>query len=158
VASNNKVSVAKNASIIEETGLLGQFIRCVPVAPELFADVVKCLQTCVQLVKKKLKSGTPTGDILDAVIAGKDGPINDKVKAELAKIQTLARLSNNNYDNKSAIQKNRCRHCEKLETQLDGALLMKCTRCKVTYYCSKDFQLADWKKTRKAVTSQGFAL
>jgi hypothetical protein len=150
VASNNKVSVAKNASIIEETGLLGQFIRCVPVAPELFADVVKCLQTCVQLVKKKLKSGTPTGDILDAVIAGKDGPINDKVKAELAKIQTLARLSNNNYDNKSAIvkQKNRCRHCKKVET-LGGAKLMRCQRCKSTYYCNRACQLADWKKHKK---------
>jgi hypothetical protein len=41
---------------------------------------VECLQMCLQLVKKKLKSGTPTGDILDDVNAGKDEPINEKAR------------------------------------------------------------------------------
>jgi hypothetical protein len=132
---------------IEKTGLLGQFIRCVPVSPEFSADILECLQTCSQLLKKKLKSGTPTGDILDAVIAGKDGPINEKAKSGLAKLQSLALLSNRGDECDDIIK--RCHHCEKLETQMDGALLMKCQRCRVTYYCSKECQLADWKSHKK---------
>jgi hypothetical protein len=100
----------------------------------------------LQLVKKKLKSGTVTGDILDAVIAGKDGPIDEKAKSSLTRLQSLARLSNNNNDEcggKYTAQK-MCRHCEKLES-LGGAKLMECQRCKVTYYCNKDCQVADWK-------------
>jgi hypothetical protein len=59
------------------------------------ANIMECLQTCAQLLKKKLKSGTPTGDILDAVIAGNDGPINEKAKADLAKLQSLAMKKRN---------------------------------------------------------------
>jgi Flp pilus assembly protein TadB len=43
---------------------------------------MQILPTCLKLVKKKLKSGTPTGDILDIVVAGKDGPINGKAIGE----------------------------------------------------------------------------
>jgi hypothetical protein len=91
------LSEEKALGTIEKTGLLGQSIRCVPVNPELSANIVECLQTCLQLVKKKLKSGTPTGDILDAVFAEKDGPINEKAKSGLTRLQSLARLSNDNY-------------------------------------------------------------
>jgi hypothetical protein len=42
--------------IMEKAGLLGQLIRCVPVDPEYSAPIVNCLQTCLHLVKKKLKS------------------------------------------------------------------------------------------------------
>jgi hypothetical protein len=141
------LSHEKGFGTIEKTGLLGQFIRCVPVDPEYAADIVICLQTCLQLVKKKLKSGTRTGDILDAVIAGKDGPINEKAKADLARLQTLARLSN---DDSSGDKKDGkvCNHCVKAET-LGGAKLMKCQRCKLTYYCSKECQVANWKSHKK---------
>jgi hypothetical protein len=125
--------------IIEKAGLLGQFIRCVPTDPEYSTDVLTCLQSCLQLVKKKLKSGTPTGDILDAVIAGKDGPINEKAKSSLARLQSLARLSNNNTDQCGTMYKI-CHHCNKNES-LGGAKLMKCQRCKVAYYCNKDCQV-----------------
>jgi hypothetical protein len=137
------LSSEKAFGTIEKTGLLGQFIRCVPVDPEFSAAIVTCLQTCLQLVKKKLKSGTPTGDILDDVIAGKDGLINEKAKSGLARLQSLARLSNDNYGSESVVK--RCRNCEKTEPQMDNAKLMKCQRCKVAYYCSKECQVADWK-------------
>ena len=133
------------------TGLLGQLIRCVPVDPELSARIVRWLQTCLQLVKKKLKSGTPTGDILDAVIAGKDGHINEKGKAGLTRLQSLARLSNSNDAKYTDIKM--CRHCNKFET-LNLVKLMKCQRCKETYYCSKDCQVADWKSHKKTFTEQ----
>jgi hypothetical protein len=140
------LSDEKGFGTIEKTGLLGQFIRCVPaVDPERSAKLVACLQTCVQLVKKKLKSGTRTGDILDAVIAGNDGPINEKAKAGLARLQSLARLSNNNNDSYDK----RCRHCGKIET-LGDAKLMKCQRCKLIYYCSKECQVANWKSHKKS--------
>jgi hypothetical protein len=104
---------------------------------------VTCLETCQQLVKKKFKSGTPTGDILDAVIAGKDGPIKEKAKSALAKLQGLARLSNVDHT-----PFNVCGHCEKPET-INGAKLMKCQRCKVAYYCNKECQVTDWKGHKK---------
>jgi hypothetical protein len=147
-------SLEKGFGTIEKTGLLGQFIRCIPVVPERSADIVTSLQKCLQLVKKKLKSGTATGDILDAVIAGKDGPISKKAKAELARLQTLARLSNNN-SNGDRNDPKVCNHCVKYE-KLGGAKLMKCQRCKVIYYCSKECQVANWKshkKTCKAISS-----
>jgi hypothetical protein len=142
------LSKEKILGTIEKTGLLGQFIRCAPVNPELSANIVECLQTCLQLVKKKLKSGTPTGDILDALIAGKDGPINEKTKSGLARLQSLARLSNDKYGSECNVVK-MCCYCEKLETEMDGAMLMKCQRCKSVYYCSKECQVADWKSYKK---------
>jgi hypothetical protein len=133
---------------MEKAGLLGQFIRCVPVDAEYSSDVVACLQTsCLQLVKKKLKPGTPTGDILDAVISGKDGPINEKAKSGLARLQTLAVLANCDDEKKNGIYM--CRHCEKVETQNDSAVLKACQRCKVTYYCNRECQAADWKNHKK---------
>jgi hypothetical protein len=144
ILTHEGLSFEKVFFIMEKAGLLGQFIRCVPVDPESSANIVRGLQTCLQLVKKKLKSGTPTGDILDAVIAGKDGPINEKAKSSLARLQSLALLSNYECD---AVKS--CRNCEKTETQMDNALLMKCQRCKIAYYCSKECQVADWKSHKK---------
>jgi hypothetical protein len=140
------LSYEKGFNTIEKTGLLGQFIRCVRVDPESSAQIVASVQSCLQLVKKKFKSGTPTGDILDAVIAGKDGPISEKAKTDLTRLQTLARLSNteDSYDKKCMVIK-RCFHCRKLETQMASGLLMKCQRCKTAYYCSKRCQVANWK-------------
>jgi uncharacterized C2H2 Zn-finger protein len=150
--ANPSANLEKTFVMIEKTGLLGQFIRCVPVDPECSADMLKCLQAGLPLVKKKLKSGTPTGDILDAVIAGKDGPITEKAKAGLAKLQSLARLSNNNDTKSIKI----CRHCKKIETR-DGRKLMKCQRCKVAYYCNKECQAADWKSHKKLCKELGSA-
>jgi hypothetical protein len=147
VLGQEGVSFKEGFGTMEKAGLLGQLIRCIPVDPDYSADVVMCLQACMQLVKKKLKSGTRTGDILDAVIAGKDGPINEKVKADLTKLQTLARISNSNKSEDSKDVR-MCRHCLKTES-LDGAKLMKCQRCKVTYYCNKVCQAADWKSHKK---------
>jgi phage FluMu protein Com len=141
------LSFEKVFGTMEKTGLLGQFIRCVAVDPDFSAFIMKYLQTCSQLVKKKLRTGTPTGDILNAVIAGKDGPINERIKSSLARLQSLALLSNCSDECDDVIK--RCHHCEKLESQMDGTLLMKCSRCKVTYYCSKDCQVIDWKIHKK---------
>jgi hypothetical protein len=106
----------------------------------------------LQLVKKKLKSGTPTGDILDAVIAGKHGPINEKGKAGLARLQSFARLSN--ADDAKYTDIKWCRHCNKFETQMNEISLMKNQRCKVAYYCNKDCQVADWKSHKKTCKEQ----
>jgi hypothetical protein len=141
------LSKEKAFGTIEKTGLLGQFLRCVPADPERSADIVKSLQTCLQLVKTKLKSGTQTGDILDAVIAGKDGPISEKAKSGLVRLQSLVLLSNGGGECFNVVK--RCRYCDKTETQMDGTLLMKCQRCKVTYYCSRECQVTDWKRHKE---------
>jgi hypothetical protein len=150
VLGQKGLSHEKEFCTTDEAGLLGQCIRCIPVEPDYSAAILTWLQACLQLVKKKLKSGTGTGDILDAVIAGKDGPINEKVKADLTKLQSLARLSNNNNNNNNGDKKDpkTCRRCVKTET-LDGAKLMKCQRCKVTYYCNNVCQAVDWKRHKK---------
>jgi hypothetical protein len=153
VLTHEGLSKEKVFGTIEKTGLLGQFIRCVPIYPERSAHNVKGLQTCLQLVKKKLKSGTPTGDILDAVIDGKDGPINEKAKSGLTRLQSLARLSNDNYGSE-AVNKT-CRNCKKTETQMHGVLLMECQSCKAAYYCSKECQVADWKSHKKVCKALG---
>jgi hypothetical protein len=154
ILAREGLSYEKVFSTIEKTGLLGQFIRCVPADPERCADIVERLQRCLQLVKKKLKAGTPTGDILDSVIAGRDGPINEKAKSRLVRLQSLARLSSNNYVSACNVVKS-CRNCDKTETQMDGALLMRCQRCKVVYYCSRDCQVADWKRHQEMCTALG---
>jgi hypothetical protein len=147
------VFLEKGFGILEKTGLLGQFIRCVPVDAERCDQIVMMMLKCLDLVKKKLKSGTRTGDILDAVIAGKDGPINEKAKSSLARLQSLARLSNDNYDNMRGKNVRMCRHCDKAETP-DGAKLMTCQRCKRIFYCSRECQVADWKVHKKTCTAQ----
>jgi hypothetical protein len=58
VLTQGAPSNEKAFSTIEKTGVLGQFIRYAPVDPERFAIVLQSLQTCLQLVKKKLKPGT----------------------------------------------------------------------------------------------------
>jgi hypothetical protein len=144
------LSHEKALGTMEKSGLLGQFIRCVPAHPEWSAQVVTSLQACLQLVKKKLKSGTRTGDILDAVVAGEDGPINEKAKASLARLQSLARLCNNNNNDRNNTENLKsCRRCDKIERQSDDVLLKKCQRCKATYYCSKECQKADWKSHKE---------
>jgi hypothetical protein len=138
-------SVEKSFGILERTGLLGQLIRCIPIDPEYphLAQIMEALQTCLKLIKKKLKPGTPAGDILDAVIAGKDGPINGKAKSYLVKLQSMARLANEDDDRAKY-----CSHCGTRETQVDDPL-MKCKRCRMIYYCNKECQVADWKSHKK---------
>jgi hypothetical protein len=143
------VSLETSFGILEKTGLLGQFIRCVPVNAEDSDDIVIMLLKCLQVVKKKLKSGTPTGDVLDAVIAGKDGPINEEAKSILVRIQSLARLSNDNYNTIKSASLKICDHCDTLETQMEGTKLMQCQRCKASYYCKRECQVADWKRHKK---------
>jgi hypothetical protein len=156
VLAQDGASFEKVLGTMEKAGLLGQLIRCVPVDPEFSSPIVNCLQTCLQLVKKKLKSGTRTGDILDAVMAGKDGPINEKAKSALSRLQSLARLSNSNDSNDyKRVMLNKCNHCDKFETLMNSAKLMKCKRCKATYYCSKECQVADWKSHKKTCHDDG---
>jgi hypothetical protein len=38
---------------------------------------------------------------------------------------------------------------------MDGALLMKCNRCKLAYYCSKECQVTDWKSHKKTCEAVG---
>jgi hypothetical protein len=114
---------------------------------------VTWLQACLQQVKKKLKSGTRTGDILDAVIAGKDGPISEKAKSGLARLQRLALLSNCANERDHVVK--RCHNCDTVETQMVSASLMKCQRCKVSYYCSKECQVTDWKSHKKICKALG---
>jgi hypothetical protein len=89
--------------------------------------------------QEEAQVGDPNGRL-----AGKDGPITEKAKSALAKLQSFARLSNVNNDD-TFPKKRSCHHCEKVETPMDKALLMRCQRCKTIYYCNKECQINDWK-------------
>jgi hypothetical protein len=172
----------KAFNVLEKSGLLGQVIRCMGISPRPYdtdasLGVLDSLQECSKLIRKKLKSGTPTGDILDAVIAGKDGGLakqkdtNADIKKRLMNLQKMAIMSNDGFATTPHMGKDTpentvmncgkiCRKCDKAETQLGGASLMKCSTCKATYYCGRECQVADWKSHKimcKLATEGGFS-
>jgi hypothetical protein len=170
----------KAFNVLEKSGLLGQVLRCMGISPsphdaDASLRILEILQECPKLIRKKLKSGTPTGDILDAVIAGKDGGLakhdtNAAIKTRLTNLQKMALMSNDGFatttgadtdtpETKVITRGKICRNCDKAETQ-GGASLMKCSTCKATYYCGRECQVADWKSHKimcKLATEGGFS-
>ena len=65
--------------VLESSGLLAQVLRCItqpsPDPDAIVAHLVMMdeLMACQSLVRKKLKPGQPTGDVLASVIAGNNG-------------------------------------------------------------------------------------
>lgn len=89
---------------LEATGILGQVFRCytlpitLPDQVQSDFDLLDAVMNCSVLVKRKLKPGRPTGDILDAIIAGKDGyrkgSRNEAVMNRLVNLQKMCSMSN----------------------------------------------------------------
>jgi hypothetical protein len=89
----------------------------------------------LQLVKKKLKSGTPTGDILDAVIAEEMMERSAESQSALPGCRAWLEFPTERPPI-ATCQISKCATIAKWRA-LGGAKLMKCQRCKVTYYCRK---------------------
>lgn len=138
---DNPWTTEKVLKKLEATGILEQFLRCVTV-PETYESLGPPLHTfldefqhCIPFVSKKLKPGQPCGDVINAILEGRDG---SKVKhpAVLNKLRTMMRLASSvDPEHKFGDLNKICRNCGKL----DGSdALMRCARCQGAWYCSKE--------------------
>lgn len=142
----------KSVKMLQGSGIVAQAFRLMtlPCAFRNDEQLNQCICVCRFLsrsptvIRRKMKSGTPTGDILDAVLRGDDGgPVERRSNAimeELQKIQKMARMTNEGCSIKRS-----CRKCSRKESDLpEGTQLSNCSRCLSAFYCSKLCQKQDW--------------
>lgn len=110
------------------------------------------LGECTRFVRKQLKKGTPTGDILRLV--AQDGYLssssfNSHKKTVMVRLTNLVKTSD--MANTSSMLSNEvfpCRVCSTTPFQL-GRQLTACANCKAVSYCSRECQRADWKSHKR---------
>jgi hypothetical protein len=111
---------------LESTGILGQVFRCYTLPSTRPNDiqnnfsVLDAVMQCSVLVKRKLKPGQPTGDILAAVIAGKDGYTRSRNQAVMNRLQNLQKMCSMSNEKVGALSpggkelgRTTCRKCNK---------------------------------------------
>jgi hypothetical protein len=145
---------------MESDGILIQCIRCLAIAPlpshvldeGIEFMVSNLMMLNAKLIRTRFKKSTPSGDILRNVIAGKDPWQQQKTYKKpqfhakaMEQLQILAKQADmTSYSIEqggSASVRRMCRKCEKYDV-----VLFQCNRCKLTFYCSKECQRADWKQ------------
>lgn len=138
-------------SDLETCGFLGQAFRCFlaklphPDGVHAHVRVLSALQKCPTLVRKRLKTGKPTGDLLNEVLQPTNvSKLQPQVRTRLQILQRMAEISNKK---KNQTEDNvMCRQCGKTQRKMGTKqLMMQCGRCKSTHYCSRDCQVKDWK-------------
>jgi len=143
---DNPWSAEKTFKKLEASGILAECLRCMTVPQQAFRDVdahndrvanmVKALVSCPSLLQKKFKKGEPCGDVVCAILEGKDGhrhtppTVIKLLKGLVHSVQSIDSAGNNSWS--------RCGYCGKIEES--ETPLMKCARCKRWYYCSKECQ------------------
>mmetsp|Transcript_28874 Transcript_28874/g.32381 ORF Transcript_28874/g.32381 Transcript_28874/m.32381 type:complete len:571 (+) Transcript_28874:28-1740(+) len=157
ISSNLEKSFKK----LEACGMLAQYIRCSTIDdPELIGNigVLKVydeLIKCSVLIKKKFAPGQPCGEVVSSILNGKKYSMKN---IELIKrLKTIASFAEIMQPQKELTHKdgdltlNRiCRYCDKSDPSQEFQNSLKaCSKCKSTYYCSKECQVADWKKHKK---------
>jgi len=175
IVSNSIASVLFNESVIgwtaekafkmlEKCGMLIQFIRCSTVPldhdPICFSKTYQELMKCTTLVKKKLKKGSTSGNVITNIIDGSDGfqgrYKNTRMMIHIKSIAKLADLFQVPENSQCGSVMKICRHCNKTDsTEEFQRSLMVCSRCKTAYYCSRECQVADWKLHKKACVPAG---
>ncbi len=160
---NKKAQTEKFWKKLEASGLLLQYIRC-STYPEIQDDALyvcyrDLLQHNLPLMKKKFRKGTTGGDVLQAILEGRDGSKRQdpKVLRFLRNIVTFAKDSQglslmdppspvSRHSNVGTGDLKMCQHCKKMDSSKEfQASIMKCSRCRTAYYCSKECQAKDWK-------------
>mmetsp|Transcript_19975 Transcript_19975/g.49097 ORF Transcript_19975/g.49097 Transcript_19975/m.49097 type:complete len:366 (+) Transcript_19975:78-1175(+) len=148
-------SKEKYFDTLESSGMLEQFLRVVtvPQFPEsdtLMSNVLDTLASCRDLLSKKFKKGTPCGDTLRAIADGKDGSKTERpvIMQRLRGLVGLVDMMKPMDD--TVLKSQQCGHCGKSGTSKEFQLsLLLCSRCRLTRYCSKECQRADWKEHKK---------
>jgi len=166
IVANAVVSVVFNKAILsspekafkklESCGMLSQFIR-LSVSHRLDScsrsGVLKLydeLILCSSFIKKKFVKNEACGDITMSILAN-PSLRNHPVVPKLHTIRAFLDLSGVPTGVPAPLQSLKggmkiCRFCSKNEHTLEfQQSLRKCSRCKCTYYCSKECQKADWK-------------
>lgn len=139
--------VEKTFKKLESSGILEHYLLCVAVKQpsdetrSCKEQALHDLQTCVPLIKKRFKQGTPCGDSLRAIL---DGRMVVCPRA-LPFLQNMLKISDTLAE--TAVFEPRtclvCAYCQM--TDIEGKF-MQCAKCRRTSYCSKECQRADWKR------------
>ena len=158
MSSTEAFSKKKALVELDETGLLGQALRCltVPVTHGSlthYLQIIDMMEKDTRLIQTRLAPGTRTGDILEGLLAGKDGwtaksnPNLPQTMKRLEALHKLAVMATKCAENDIELTRV-CRQCGKTgyeKRNEDGSRLLPCSKCKSTYYCDKTCQKADWK-------------
>jgi hypothetical protein len=144
---------------LESCGMLAQFIRCstIPQQQPDAIGVLKCYEElikCPALIKKKFKKGQPCGDVVGAILNGTDGHKTKREKI-MKHLEIIASFADIMQPRKHVAGEDKmlgkalkiCRNCNKSDrsAEFQLTLLKSCSRCQITFYCSKECQKADWK-------------
>lgn len=149
---------------LEETGVLAQALRCLtaPVthgSVSHYLQMVDLMEANTVLLQNTFVPGTTTGNILEGILAGKDGwkharrnhPNHMLVMTRLQALQKLAILARDSEDleENNSNSMRICRHCGttglELKQQDEYRRLIPCSICKTAFYCDKACQQADSK-------------
>mmetsp|Transcript_2554 Transcript_2554/g.6122 ORF Transcript_2554/g.6122 Transcript_2554/m.6122 type:complete len:261 (+) Transcript_2554:284-1066(+) len=112
------------------------------------------LQGSYKILKLNFKRGDPCGDVLHAILEGKDGraTVQSGVRNRLQNIAAFVKLTTPKPGKISV----RCQNCCKGDgSEAFQKSLMHCSRCKQACYCSKACQTADWKRHKTGCVRNG---
>ena len=136
---------------LESTGVLEEFIRSAS-CPEASSEdrpavlhMLDELQECLSFIIKRLKSGRPCGDVVVAILEGRDGSTVEN-RILLNKLETIKRFLEQHEDGHDM-----CSYCGKLDLQ---ASFKMCCKCKESFYCSEECYLANWAVHKKTCFEQ----
>lgn len=143
MAFDNTWTSEKALKKLEATGILTEFIRCATVPqyndPKGLFRMLDEMQTCTPFLRKKFAKGEPCGNVVLAILQGKDGSRQKRSKV-INKLQTIVKFVSF-MDNTPDQDIRMCRNCAKSDhSDAFQQSLMKCARCQSAYYCSKECQ------------------
>ena len=148
-------SKPKMWKMIEESGLLVQFLRCSTMPLDDMNKTYSfyvCLIGQLSLIEKKFKVGQPCGDMVHNILSGKEGHSNPDPKV-LNFLQSISKLADMTQDQdppldhpKKVIHVLECHFCK---TEISKYSERRCSQCRRVSYCSKKCQRNDWNNHKK---------
>jgi len=135
---------------LESCGMLEQFIRLSVVNQMSNPVVLKCyddLRYCTSLIEKKFTEDHPCGKACKEIL-GRSSLNRHPVVGKLRMIASCTNWIEKPADLPKEMRDGFrcCRKCNKMVQSLEfQKSLLKCSRCKSVFYCSKECQVTDWK-------------